>query len=227
MKVNTDSMILGSWAEPGGGRHVVDIGTGTGILALMMAQKTAAGTMITGVEIDKDACQQAQENFDASPWANRMQVVKADVSAFIPATPVDCVISNPPYYAAIDTSSKAYSGLSAQRAAARVEQSLSPATLMTTVKRQLTDTGLFFCVYPTPREGIICRAATEAGLTLQSQLRIQASPQRKPYLTAFRFSCVQMSMKNAIPTEKLVIRDDSGVYTSEFRHLCREFYLKF
>ena len=227
MKVNTDSMILGSWAEPANSAHILDIGTGTGILALMMAQKSVSDAVVTAVELDGDACSQAADNFAASPWASRMNLVSGDISEVLLPARADCIITNPPYFDAVDHRSEAYTSLTPARAAARLENSLFPQTLMAVVKRQLSDCGLFYCVYPASREEMVIQSAEYAGLGLLGRLSVRSACDREPYLTAFKFTHLQMCTKNAQSTEDLVIRETTGEYTSAFRHLCREFYLKF
>lgn len=227
MKVNTDSMILGSWADPGHSKQILDIGTGTGILALMMAQKSVPDAEVTAVELDNDACIQAADNVAASPWGSRMKIIAGDISDVVLPARADCIITNPPYFDAVDHRSQAYSSLTPARAAARMENSLLPQTLMAVVKRQLSDCGMFYCVYPADREGIVTEAARDTGLKLAARLSVRSVPDRPPYLTAFKFTHAQMCTKNALSTEDLVIRETTGEYTSAFRHLCREFYLKF
>ncbi len=193
MKVNTDSMILGSWAEPGHSTKILDIGTGTGILALMMAQKSKSDAAVTAVEQDSDACSQAAENFAASPWASRMAVIAGDISEVALPARADCIITNPPYFDAVDHRSEAYNTLTPARAAARLENSLLPYTLMSVVKRQLSDCGIFYCVYPSGREETVIQSAKDAGLGLLTRLSVRSVADREPYLTAFKFTHLQMS----------------------------------
>ena len=94
MKVGTDGVLLGAWALlPPTGR-ILDVGTGTGLIALMAAQRTSAE--VVGVEIDPDAAQQARENVEASPWAGRCTIVCSDIKSFESAERFDTILSNPP-----------------------------------------------------------------------------------------------------------------------------------
>ncbi|HYX05427.1 MAG TPA: methyltransferase, partial [Bacteroidales bacterium] len=98
MKVGTDGVLLGAWTRPEKAASILDIGTGTGLIALMMAQKSKA--LITAVEIDKDAADQAQQNTENSPWHERIQVHQSSVQEFSAnfGKKFDLIISNPPYF---------------------------------------------------------------------------------------------------------------------------------
>lgn len=101
MKVSTDSLLFGAWVRTQGVNSVADFGSGCGILALMLAQRTASLARIDAVEYEADAAQQAQENVTASPWPNKVRVWCADVLQFSPAHGhYDLVVMNPPYFAA-------------------------------------------------------------------------------------------------------------------------------
>ena len=97
MKVGTDGVLLGAWAEVRpGDRRMLDVGTGTGLIALMLAQRSAA--WITAVDIDVECATQAAENFAASPWADRLDAVSVAVQRYDPVEKFDLIVSNPPYY---------------------------------------------------------------------------------------------------------------------------------
>ena len=96
MKVGTDGVLLGAWANAKGKQHILDIGTGSGLIALMLAQRTDA--MITGIEIDPASAAQAQENVAASPWAYRLQIVATDIAGYTSYQAFDLIVSNPPFF---------------------------------------------------------------------------------------------------------------------------------
>src|SRR5687767_979288 len=102
MKVTTDACLFGAWCSKEiqktkeKNQKILDVGTGTGLLSLMIAQQTDA--FITAVEIDKDAAAEAQYNFSLSPWANRLQVLQEDITAIHFKEPFDGIICNPPFY---------------------------------------------------------------------------------------------------------------------------------
>ena len=97
MKVGTDGVLLGAWASCDGAERILDIGTGTGVIALMLAQRNTEAK-IHAVEIDSTATQRARSNFDMSPWAERLDVECCAVQAFNRAEKFDLIISNPPYF---------------------------------------------------------------------------------------------------------------------------------
>ena len=101
MKVGTDGVLLGAWAEVRpGDRRMLDVGTGTGLIALMLAQRSAA--RITAVDVDAECATQAAENFAASPWADRLDAVAVAVQRYDPVERFDLIVSNPPYIASAE-----------------------------------------------------------------------------------------------------------------------------
>ena len=142
MKVGTDGTLLGAWAEtnhPEG--RILDIGTGTGLMALMMAQRYPKAH-VTAIDIDEGAVSQATDNVKHSPFADRIQVCLADVNAFEPDVQYDAIVCNPPYF------NNALVCPDAQRTQARHTLSLSYQQLMTAAHRLLHDDGLFSMIIP-------------------------------------------------------------------------------
>ncbi|CAD5259055.1 tRNA1(Val) (adenine(37)-N6)-methyltransferase [Alteromonas sp. 38] len=223
MKVNTDSMILGSWAKPNQSSHILDIGTGTGILALMMAQTSAPSAKITAIDIDEKAASQARLNVAASPWPTKITVQHNKLSDLAADNAFDFIVSNPPYFEHVKGHSHAYKSQSDTREQARQTVSLTPAHLFSFVTEQLTSTGEFYCLYPFARESEIIGIAAEIGLVTNRILRVQHNDQRPPYVTVF---CMSKQHKKS-DIDNLVIRDESGDYSSRFKALCRDFYLRF
>jgi len=99
MKVGTDGILLGAWAPVADARRVLDIGTGSGLIALMLAQRSTNDCRIDGVELDKDAAEQARDNVAASPWASRVTIIENAIQDY-QAVPYDLIVSNPPYFLA-------------------------------------------------------------------------------------------------------------------------------
>lgn len=94
MKVNTDSLILGSWAQLKAAKRILDVGTGSGVLALMLAQQSAPDSHVFAIEIDEAAAQQAAENFDNSPWRDRLTLIHENLIEYAPDSPFDVIVSN-------------------------------------------------------------------------------------------------------------------------------------
>ncbi|MCW8092659.1 tRNA1(Val) (adenine(37)-N6)-methyltransferase [Alteromonas sp. ASW11-130] len=228
MKVNTDSMILGSWASPAPiAGPIVDIGTGSGILALMMAQKKQ-GEFVVAIEIDTLAARQAASNFAASPWAERLNVLRTDLTHFEPVQHYATIISNPPYFAGPATPTNAYKQQVRSRELARTACELSPAILFNWVSRHLKLSGYFYCLYPAAREEEILTLASAAKLSCEEILAITHSHKTTAHVLAFKFHQSEKSDNEyQLNRQSVVIRNKQGQYSNEFKALCREFYLHF
>lgn len=140
MKVGTDGVLLGAWAW--GGRRILDIGTGTGLIALMMAQRFGTA-QVDAIDVDEDACRQASENIAASPFADRVSVACARLQDYnVGDALYDAIVSNPPFF--LET----LKSPDPQRAMARHADSLPFADLFAGVARLLSETGVFSVVVP-------------------------------------------------------------------------------
>ena len=146
MKVGTDAVLLGSWVDPKSAEHILDIGTGTGLIALMLAQKSPAE--IDAVDIDENACRQAEENFNSSPWAGRVHIFHQSFQEFSTTTKLqyDLVVSNPPYF------HHASKPPEEARLNARHNDQLSFIELAEGVKKILNSSGRFCLILPS-KEG--------------------------------------------------------------------------
>lgn len=145
MKVTTDAMVFGALVPGHQARHVLDIGTGTGLLALMLAQRMEA--KIDAIEIDADAAQQAVENFEASPWATRLQVHPTALQYFTPAQAYDLMVCNPPFFA------NQLASPEARKRTARHQGALTSTELLTFMKEHLNPTGQGWIILP-PEEAL-------------------------------------------------------------------------
>lgn len=222
MKVGTDSLILGSWAQPEQASRILDVGTGTGILALMMAQKYPAAH-ITAIDIDHAAVLQAKDNVAASPWAERIAVEASDIKDLRASSGFDIVVCNPPYFQQATSHTQAYGAAKRNRLLARHDDALTPQQLFLHCSRLLCATGKIYCVYPAARDEEIVAAALSFGLHLRQRLRVQATPQHAAYLHGFCFS-FQLGKSNE---KNLTIRDTDNSYTAGYKALCADFYLDF
>lgn len=222
MKVGTDSLVLGSWAQTGHASNILDIGTGTGILALMMAQKNKLAH-ITAIDIDDDAVRQAKANVAGSLWSHRIEVVKADVAAFQSQKAFDVIISNPPYFHHAASPTNAFDNAKDKRLTARQDETLTPGVLFFNCSRLLKPVGQIYCVYPATRHREVVDAAATQGFYLSACLEVTAAPGRSPYLHGLCFSSSVSTLRH----EQLVVRDENNVYTPEYKRLCEAFYLNF
>ncbi|WP_189407472.1 tRNA1(Val) (adenine(37)-N6)-methyltransferase [Alteromonas halophila] len=223
MKVNTDSLILGSWAQVGDERRILDVGTGSGILSLMLMQRAAPDTRIDAIDIDAKAVAQAADNFRQSPWADNLRALRADLTSWQPHPRYSLIISNPPYFSAPSAHTNAYREQSQRRQDARQSRTLSPASLLHFAARYLTDGGRLYCLYPYQQSDAVVAQAKDAGLRPGPRLDIRHNQVSQPYVSALCFTAAQDCKER----QMLTIRDRKGAYTEEFRSLCQPYYLNF
>ena len=220
MKVCTDACILGSYTadfiaslrkEP---LNCIDIGTGTGLLSLMLAQKL--NISIDAVEIDPDACQQAEQNFALSPFAARLKVVPANIKTLAPASTYDLIICNPPFYEN-DLLSPLIKNNTAKHAA-----KLSFSELLSYVEKHLFVNGYFCVLLPYQRMSEFKNMAQGHSLFLVNQLLIK-NTENSNY---FRAVLIFNKSLGTIIEKELVIRKNDKEYTTEFISLLKDYYLK-
>jgi tRNA1Val (adenine37-N6)-methyltransferase len=217
MKVGTDGVLLGAWAS-GCGLRILDIGCGTGLIALMMAQRFPAATVV-GVEIDPAAASEAASNFSNSPWANRLQAIQGDIcqlSAEALGGRFDIIVSNPPFFANGIVSPEA------ARQQARHESALSLEKLLSVAANLLTDNGSFSVILPADREQDLKYQAVVSKLALVRLTRVTTVP-RKP---AKRLMAeLRPSANSGCQEAALSIRGADGEFSQEYINLVKDFYL--
>ncbi len=218
MKVGTDGVLLGAWVPlRNEDRQLLDVGTGTGLIALMLAQRTA-DAQITALDIDADCVEQARENVEGSPWKERVAVVQSAVQDFYAEFRYDLIVSNPPYF-----ENSLYSP-DAARTRARHTASLPFEELLAAVDRLLAADGRFAVVLPTDAVDRFLHRAV-VNLWLERRLDVRTTPRRAPKRTLLLFSRRQPETLPA--NEELVIQTAPETFTAEYRALTRDFYLKF
>ncbi|MFS4493212.1 tRNA1(Val) (adenine(37)-N6)-methyltransferase [Maribacter sp. 2308TA10-17] len=218
MKVGTDGVLLGAWASiENKPASILDIGAGTGILSLMLAQRTLADN-IEALEIDEDAYEQCVENFEASSWADRLFCYHAGLDEFIEEIdePYDLIISNPPFYAE-DVSSG-----NTSRDTARQNQSLPFDELLEGVSKLLAKDGLFATIIPHKEEISFIRLATSFGLFPNRILRVKGNPSAEIKRSLLEFSFKESELSE----DELTIEIKRHEYTLPYQELTKAFYLK-
>ncbi len=216
MKVGTDAVLLGIWTELGGVTDVLDIGTGCGIMPLLLAARCTK-IKVDAVELDLDSFEEASENFMQSPFAGRLQAFHADINNFVQDTvkKYDLIISNPPFF--INDHRPEREG----RKLARHTDTLHYDQLVEAALRLLKPDGRFSVVLPYRESKVFMELAEQSGLHLQRRMQIFPKPCKVP-------NRVNMLLGNsaAVPeTEKFIIRNEDGFFTQQYLNMVKDFYL--
>lgn len=225
MKIGTDGVLLGAWASVNNSMHtILDIGTGTGVIALMLAQRSIADT-IEAIELDGDAFEQCTDNFEASDWGDRLFCFHAGFDEFVDeyteeepeeAELYDLIVSNPPFY-----SEEVSSGNDA-RDQARQNSSLPFDELVSGVSKLLSPTGVFATIIPYKEEEDFIALALESNLYPNRITQVRGTEN-----TEIKRSLLEFSLTESKYTPKeLIIELERNVYTQEYIELTKDFYLK-
>lgn len=218
MKIGTDSVLLGAWTDVDAHPYsILDIGAGTGVLALMLAQRSGA-QLIDAIEIDDDAYEQCVDNFETSPWGDRLFCYHAALEEFVDEIDdkYDLIISNPPFY--IDT----YKSNSKQRDLARFTDAMPFRQLIESVSKLLSENGRFSVIVPISEENEIIVLASKEHLFPNRILRVKGAPHSEIKRSLLEFSFQETSI---IPKE-LIIETARHQYTDDYIELTKDFYLK-
>ena len=219
MKIGTDGVLLGAWSPiPENCLSVLDIGTGTGIIALMLAQRSSA-EQIDAIEIDENAYEQASENFENSPWSDRLFCFHAGLDELIeePEDEYDLIISNPPFY------TENYKTQDAQRDTARFEDAMPFELLIEAADLLLSENGIFSVIIPFKEEAQFIALANEFELFPLKITRVKGTPTSEIKRTLLAFSRNKI---DDFPVDELIIETERHVYTEEYIALTKDFYLK-
>ena len=220
MKVGTDGVLLGAWTPLDNNPFsILDIGAGTGLIALMLAQRSHA-EQIDAFEIDDDAYEQAVDNFEDSPWGDRLFCYHAGLDEFIEEMEdekYDLIVSNPPFY------SEDYTSGNEQRDKARFTASMPFDELAEAASILLSEEGIFAVILPYKEEETFIKLAATYSLFPFKITRVQGTPETeiKRSLMAFRKQPVEI-----IATDSLIIETARHQYTPEYILLTKNFYLK-
>ena len=220
MKVGTDGVLLGAWTPLDNNPFsILDIGAGTGLIALMLAQRSHA-EQIDAFEIDDDAYEQAVDNFEDSPWGDRLFCYHAGLDEFIEEMEdekYDLIVSNPPFY------SEDYTSGNEQRDKARFTASMPFDELAEAASILLSEEGIFAVILPNKEEETFIKLAATYSLFPFKITRVQGTPETeiKRSLMAFRKQPVEI-----IATDSLIIETARHQYTPEYILLTKNFYLK-
>ena len=219
MKVGTDGVLLGAWCPIDNNPFsILDIGTGTGIIALMLAQRSHA-EQIDALEIDEDAYEQAVENFENSPWSDRLFCFHAGLDEFVdePEDEYDLIVSNPPFY------SEDYKTDNSQRVLARFQDAMPFEELVQAAGLLLSENGIFSVIIPYKEEERFIDLCAEAELFPVKITRVKGSHNTPIVRSLVAFKRYELAVLTA---DELVVETSRHVYTDEYINLTKEFYLK-
>jgi tRNA1Val (adenine37-N6)-methyltransferase len=216
MKVCTDSCILGAWTalELNQVKSILDIGTGSGLLALMLAQKSDAA--IDAIESDPDAAGQAIENIQLTPWSNRIRIIEGDVRDHQAPGGYDFIITNPPFY-----ESDLHSPEN-KKNRAKHDVSLTLDQLLAAINKNLKPYGAFSILLPYHRHDYFQSLARGAGFFLLRKLNVLQTPAHAPFRSICLFSYREPS---AVASEILIIKKADGNYSERLIEIMKDYYL--
>jgi tRNA1Val (adenine37-N6)-methyltransferase len=218
MKIGTDSVLLGAWTTV---EHnpfsVLDIGAGTGILSLMIAQRSNAQTL-EAIEIDDEAFEQCAENFENAPWADRLFCFHASLLEYVENVDdtFDLIICNPPFY------SEDYKTDNKARDTARFNDAMPFEHLIYAVVHLLSDTGIFSLVIPHKEEAQFIDLASKVGLFLNRSLHVKGNAESEIKRSLLEFSFKEHKEESSV----LIIETARHQYTEDYINLTKDFYLK-
>lgn len=214
MKVGTDGVLLGAWADVANVCSVLDVGAGTGLVSLMIAQRCQA--KITAVEIDENAVVQAKENVLHSPWSDKIEVLQENFINFDSAEKFDLIVSNPPYF--VDS----LQSPDEQRTLARHTSNLTYWELVENVSKLLSDNGRFSLIIPMEAVTSVKGFAEQNDLFLVKQTLVVTKPGVLPKRALLSFSFNQTKLEE----NQLLVELSRHQYSKEYIELTKEYYLK-
>jgi tRNA1Val (adenine37-N6)-methyltransferase len=219
MKINTDGVLLGAMADADRPAAILDIGTGTGVIALMLAQRFESAK-VDAVEIDEHAAKTAGHNFKNSIFHNRLTIYFSDIKTFFdehPDNKHDLIVSNPPFYI-----NSLESPIEKRSLAKHTEGNFFEA-LMKDVSRHLSVTGACWVILPPDTASMVAPLVTQNGMHLQKKISIRSYPHSQAHraILCIGFNEIPLKISN------LTIYKTAGIYSEEYKQLLRPYFLAF
>ncbi len=219
MKVGTDAVLLGAWVNPNGSSKILDIGTGTGVIALMLAQRSNAE--IFAIDIEKNAFEQAEINVEESVFKNKISVFHRSFQDFVKSCDkkFDLIVTNPPYFVG------SFKNSDSDRSHARHADVLPYLDLIDGVAKILSDKGKFCLILPKKEAEAFRELAEQKGLHISKLLRVRTrldKEEEKRQLMQFEFSPSEFSESTLV-----IEKDERHSYTEEYKELTKDYYLHF
>lgn len=219
MKIGTDGVLLGAWTPIGNNPFsILDIGTGTGIIALMLAQRSAA-EQIDALDIDENAFEQATDNFENSPFNDRLFCFHAGLDEFVeePEVEYDLIVSNPPFY------SEDYKSNNEQRDLARFQDAMPFEDLIEAVDLLLSENGIFSVIIPFNEEDRFIELCANVELFPIKITRVKGAKNTKIIRSLLAFKRYELAV---LTSDELTIEISRHEYTPEYIELTKDFYWK-
>lgn len=216
MKVGTDGVLLGAWANVTGVNRILDIGTGTGVIALMLAQRTEAHVKVEAVEMDDHAYEDAAENFNTSPWNGKLIAHHTSIQNFHSLFQFDLIVSNPPYF------QNSFKPPDQKRLNARHTESLPFNDLLNASDRFLSPTGRLSIILPFTEGLEFISLANQRGYTCSRKwgFRSRAHKPVKRWLLEFIHKKVETEER------EFILHSEGDEWSDDYKNLTKEFYLK-
>lgn len=214
MKVNTDGVLLAALAECDTCENILDIGTGTGVIALMLAQRFEK-SKIHAVEIDQVASATAEKNFSESVFRNRLTLSNIAIEQYSTTQQFDLIVSNPPFFV------NDLRNVEEKKGIARHANDHFFANLLAKVDELLTPNGCFWFILPVKQAELLVENAKQYGLSVSKQIFLHSDEQRPP----FRWIVCLTRFKNETEIDHFYIYEAEKVYTKPYRELLKDFFL--
>ena len=216
MKVGTDGVLLGAWTKTGNAKTILDVGTGTGLIALMIAQKCDG--VIDAIDIDPMATLQAEENFRLSPWSKRLNAINQSLQEFSSHTPrrYDLIVSNPPYFLGAHPAPS-----EARNIARHMDDTLSIEELAEGVKQLLYPSGRFCIILPFMEGMKFLEYAEVHGLYANHITKVKTKVEKQEQRLMMEFELTRKDLYE----DELVIQEEDLTFTDHYVELTKDYYL--
>jgi tRNA1Val (adenine37-N6)-methyltransferase len=214
-KVGTDGVLLGAWVDVSHTNRILDIGTGSGVIALMLAQRSSTETHIDAIDISQEDCKQARENIAESPWPDKIRIENIAFQKF-ESEPYDLIVSNPPFF--IDSAKPP----AEERIRARHTQSLPQEELLLHARHLITPQGKLSLILPVTEAQSFIALAESQGWHCSRLCEFRSRASKPPERLLFELQLEKHHLKK----ESLVLHEQGEAWTTAYKNLTRDFYLK-
>ena len=218
MRIGTDAVLFAQWVDVSSDDYALDIGTGSGIIPMILSQKGVGKT--DAVELDVDSYEEAKQNFSISAWSEKLNIFNNDIRAFADENnnKYDLIVSNPPYYASD------IKPIKEKKVMARHVSTLSFKDLLVSAKKMMKEDARFALVLPFYESRLFIKEAEELGVYLQKELLIVPIDGKDPNRVNMQFV---LDKKEDVVSELFMIRNKDYSYTMQYKEFLKDYYLDF